>query len=155
MAKNNKRNTGRSHNYFEFEKNKNGENFMKNKNAKDFMYAAERLFRELAKGKIDVVYYNEYFSDPLLIEACILKADELYRLHFISYMGVKNLIESNQIKRIQFDLDLYSSIAEDHRLKSELYYILLSGFGDYKYNGARAEYMISMVAALQPYKYNI
>ena len=56
---------------------------------------AIKVFRELARGNIDISVYGKYFLNPKFLEACIISAEIKYNFHLVSAMGVNSLLERN------------------------------------------------------------
>jgi hypothetical protein len=147
--KNKQRNNGRSNNYFEQEIAKFGKDFLNSKNAKNIMLDTDRIFRDLVRGNIDVIHYEEYLSDPMLLEACLVQSYNKMNFHGISHQGVLSYIQSTGMGTTEV-----TSVAEDHRIKKEVYTIIYSGFLNFKYS-RNIEILLPMVNQLLNYKFSI
>lgn len=94
MAKNNNNNNS---NYFSQMIAQKGENFLDNLTAKDIQFAAVRIFRDLARGRIDISKYGEYFLNRNFTMLLIEEAQRQYNIFEISSIAVQNFIAYNSI----------------------------------------------------------
>ena len=82
-------------NYFQQNINRYGSNFLDIIPLDRIKLDTVRVFRELARGSIDIDEYGKYFTNTRFLEACIETAATKYNLHYISAMGVERLIAEN------------------------------------------------------------
>lgn len=149
------RNDGRRNNYFQQEIQKAGnKNFLDTKNARNFEFDSTRIFRDLARGNIDVLYYAEYFKDPNLLEALILNSNKLAVKNNIEYSGVIALINYNKYNRIFFDEGLFAAVADEHKQAMEAYTIICNHMMQFKQTHD-PNVLLPMVQHLQRYRYKI
>ena len=94
MAKNNNNNNS---NYFSQMIAQKGENFLDTLTAKDIQFAAVRIFRDLARGRIDISKYGEYFLNRNFTMLLIEEAQRQYNIFEISSIAVQNFIAYNSI----------------------------------------------------------
>ncbi len=97
MAKqfNNKRNnTGNNNNYFVQQIQRNGVNFLDTIRDDILQRDSIRIFRDLARGNINIDQYGDYFLNPKLINAAITASYSKFVLYSTSKAGIELLINS-------------------------------------------------------------
>lgn len=123
MKPNNNNNRKRN-SYFSTNIQQKGENFLEQKNAQQLQNDAIRIFRDLARGNVDLEKYGEYFLDPMMIDACIIAATNKVMYHTISYNGVNYMINYLNSMMQAVDPNIIM-VSEDHRKSMEVYTIIL------------------------------
>lgn len=150
MAKKGKRGGKAGNGYFQKQIQQNGENFLEFKNARNLENDSNMIFRELASGKFDVHKYGDYILRDDLLNACILSANNKYKLHAVSYNGVNFLI-SNTIMQYGSADPYYYSVLEYHKRKMEAYGTLVTGFNNIRLTKDKA-YVYTLSNSLAPYR---
>jgi len=129
MAKGTKgnRNNNRQNNYFTQQIQKGGENFLNSKTPRDMAQDADRIFRDLVRGKIDVAQYSEYILNPSLLETLITKAAYQYNYWWVIRLSVENQINQMNISKasnIQVDANtevIFNGVLNDVIAKYTVY----------------------------------
>ena len=93
MAGNNKKKA--RENYFQQNINRAGPDFLETMPLDKLKLDVVRVFRDLARGNIDIDKYGKYFAEPKFLEACIITADTKYNFHAVSAAGVGELLRQN------------------------------------------------------------
>ena len=57
--------------FFSQSKKQYGDDFLRYMNARDLQLKAPQIFRQMAKGQINVVENGKYFLDRTFLEACM------------------------------------------------------------------------------------
>ena len=151
--KNNKGNN--SFNYFTREIQKDGNDFLEKKNAVQIQRDAPFVFRQLAKGQIDIFKYVDYFNNQYFLSNLIDAAQVEYNEHSICRMGIQALVNQRRGYDNTFtqqECDLYYSIMNRHYALENAYNIILYHFK--LFATTKDPYTIStMVGQLQNAKY--
>lgn len=134
-------------NYFEFNIKRGGVDFLKRKNAQFLQYDAFRIFRDIAKGDLDVREYEEYLSDHQLLETLVLVANQKHQFHYVSYMGIQAL--SNDLNFCNNPMIPITS--EFHMKTAEVYNIIYLAFLTYRDTG-QIDYLLPMAGQLRNYR---
>lgn len=114
MSNNNKK---KRENYFQQNINRLGNNFLDLLPLDKIKLDTVRVFRELARGNIDIDVYGKYFMHTKFLEACIETSATKFNLHNISAMGVERLIADNiQGYNIGAVYDFHKNAAAAYRL---------------------------------------
>ena len=92
MAKGN--NQKKSNDFFSQMRQKYGQNFMEFVQPNDVLNRGVSIFRDLAKGKINIEENAFCFTVPAFMQTLMTVANSKYTLHTISYMGVNMLANS-------------------------------------------------------------
>ena len=145
MANNNKK---KRTNYFQQNIDRAGPNFMEGYPLDRMRMDAVKVFRELARGNIDIDIYGKYFYNDNFIEACITTAEIKYNFHLVSAMGVERLIRDNVQGKNIFD------VYEFHNNACNAYYIIMSSFVEFK-RTRDINVINTLVLNLTKYRYNI
>ncbi len=116
MAPKNKK---KRENYFQQKINQLGPNFMDSLALDRMKLDAVKVFRELARGNVDIDLYGKYFLNEKFLEACISTAETKYNFHLVSAMGVNELLKQNvQGQNIYAVYDFHNNAAR-------AYYIIM------------------------------
>lgn len=92
MKRNNHNNN--NNNYFTQNIKELGENFLRHKTPRDLEFDANRIFRDLAKAKIQIEKFGGYFLDDTL-SMCLMKvANEKYIYYNVIWSGVNMLLQA-------------------------------------------------------------
>lgn len=118
-------------NYFTQQIKQNGENFINLKDARQLKQDSLRIFRDIAKGKIDPEKEGQLLLNPELIEAAILASEEKYLFHQVSRDGVSLLIFTNN-NNVS---DEVRAVHDFHSKATEGYKLILDCFYNLKYTG--------------------
>ncbi|MCK9198830.1 MAG: hypothetical protein M0P49_04430 [Bacilli bacterium] len=87
-------NNRKPNNYFTQQIQKNGVNFLDTARDDNLARDCVRIFRDLARGNIDITQYGDYFLNPRLISAAISTAYSKQVLYGTSKAGMDLLINS-------------------------------------------------------------
>lgn len=138
-------NNNNNKNYFTDNISRFGEDFLKQKNPKNLDMDAIRVFRDLAKGKIEIEKYGKYFLDDTFIDALIKKADENFALYDISYKGVSLI--PNKDSYVQ-------SVLTKHGRSSQAYKIILKYLYDVK-ELKNYKYLYGLVSNINQFRFDL
>lgn len=155
MAKNfkNNKNNNNNNNYFAKNIRERGKDFLCYKNARELYNDSRKVFREIAKGQIDLLQYGEYFLDQQFLECCIQSSYTEFAKSSISMQGVELLI-SQAFNNGQPVDQLTIAVKEDHKRKAEAYCIIYQVM-----MGIKATHDLNnlfvLPSKLKDYKYNL
>ena len=135
-------------NYFQQNIQKFGENFLGQKNSNDMQLDAIRVFRDIARGNIDVEEEGKYFLHPQFLESCIVAAFSKLSLHSINFNGVNLLVSQGA------NDETTMSILEYDRRCAEAYTIIYNQLNNIR-NTGDVNYLTVMVNNLKNYRNNI
>lgn len=114
-------------NYFTQQIQKGGENFLNSKTPRDLSNDAERIFRDLVRGNIDVRQYSGFLLNPSLLETLITKAGTQYNYWWGIRTAVDNYIQQmNAMKQSNIPVDsqtelIFGGIINDAIAKFTVY----------------------------------
>ena len=104
-------------NYFQQNINRLGPNFMDSLPLDRMKLDAVKVFRELARGNVDIDIYGKYFLNEKFLEACISTAETKHNFHLVSAMGVNELLTQNvQGQNIYAVYDFHNNAAHAYYL---------------------------------------
>lgn len=146
-------NNNNNNNYFAKNIREKGPDFIHYKNARELTNDAPKIFREIARGQIDLMKYGEYFLDPQFLECCLQAAYNKYSFHSISQSGVDMLITANMNQGIMIDNTMVA-VKESHKRTAEAYCIIWNTLNGLKLNQDLSNLFV-LASQLQNYKYNI
>lgn len=154
MAKFQSRNNNQKQNNFFTQSIKDkGENFLDFMTAKDLQFSALKIFRELARGRIDVKEYGDFFLEPPLLEALFIEGEKKYKFYSITYNSVlysmNVVVAAGQCP----DQDVVA-VSEDLKRSLDAYGIIMNTLIALKTNG-NASILYGAINALRYYKNNI
>lgn len=150
---NNNKRSNNQNNYFSQHIRERGENFISFKNSRDLQNDALKIFRELARGQIDINKYGNYFLDPQFLNSCLQAAWNKYSYHSISQTGVDLYISQLMGKGMMPD-NTVISVKEDHKRKAEAYTLIYNSLYSLGHTGDTSVLFV-LVNQLQNYKYNL
>ncbi len=155
MAKpnNKKGNNKNQNNYFTQNIRERGEDFIYYKNSRDLQNDALKIFRELARGQIDISKYGKYFLDPQFLASCVQAAQNKYSYHAISQTGVDMYI-SQIMNTGSMPDSITIGVKEDHKRKAEAYGLIYESLCNISYT-YDINNLYVLVSKLQNYKYNL
>ncbi|MGL5751126.1 MAG: hypothetical protein ACRCXT_11400 [Paraclostridium sp.] len=122
MMKNNKKGN-QQNNYFTKNIRDRGEDFLFYKTAKDLEFDAMSVFRDIARGKVDLNKFGGYFLNTQFLDSLIKVSYEKYCTHQISYNGVSMLINSYASMGQSPDM-MVLTVNENHKRLAEAYLII-------------------------------
>lgn len=123
MKKNNRGGNNNQNNYFTRNIKDKGNDFVYMKTAKDLEYDAPTVFRDIAKGRVDINKFGGYFLCPQFMESMLKVAHEKYMYHIISFNGVNMMITEYMNKGQMVD-KVVIEVNENHKRLSEAYSII-------------------------------
>lgn len=135
-------------NYFQQNIQKFGENFIGQKNAGELEMDAIRVFRDIARGNIDVERDGKYFLNPQFLECCITSASLKLSLYTTQYNGVLMLVNNGTTDQTTI------SILEYNKRCMEAYTFIYNHLNNIKVTGD-PNYLITMSNNLRNYRNNI
>lgn len=135
-------------NYFQQNIQKFGPDFLKAKNADVLQTDAIRIFRDIARGNVNIEVDGPYFLDPQFMESCITAATLKLSLHTINYNGVLGLVNSG----INDPMTL--KVLDYNKRSMEGYNIILTHLNNIRSSGD-PNYLMSMASNLHNYRFNI
>jgi hypothetical protein len=143
---NNKR---QQNNYFTNSIKQGGENFLDFKNSNDMKRDAIRMFRDLARGKINIAAHGHYLLNNQFLESCIAACQDKLEYHGISYKGISYMVSGTgeQSAPVMAVLDF-------HRRASEAYTIIMNGLLAIKATGD-ANHLVTIVSNLNNYRNHV
>lgn len=155
MKPNNKKgnNNKQQNNYFTQGIRERGENFIQYKSPRDLQNDALKVFREIARGQVDLQKYGEYFLVPQFLESCLQAAWNKFSFHSISASGVDMLISNYMNQGIMPD-DHVIGVKEQHKRTAEAYSIIYHSLCNLRITGELGNLFV-LVSKLQNYKYNL
>lgn len=127
MAPHNKKN--KRENYFQQNIQRSGQDFLETMPLDKMKLDAVKVFRELARGNIDIDVYGKYFFNPRFIEALISTAETKYNFHLISAMGVDLLLKQNVQGHNIF------AVYEYHNSATSAYGLIFAKLTEFRYTG--------------------
>lgn len=153
MAKPNNNNKQRQNNdYFTKNIKQQGENFIGRKTATELQKDAIFIFRDIAKGNIDISKYGCYFEDDTFLTNCIIAANAKLIYSTISRDGVQALIEKNNMYGVA-DPVVYT-VLQNHINTVTAYGIILANLTAIQ-NTNDINYLYVMANQLKQYRFNI
>lgn len=143
-----KKNNNNINNYFSQNIKEFGENFLKYKNPKNIENDAMRVFRDLARRKVDIDKYGSYFLDDTFITILIKVASEKYIYFNVAWTGVDLLANTSQPNP-----DVINVLDKLSRSK-QAYNIILLALNEIKRTRNYA-YLYSLVSQLNQFRFDL
>lgn len=154
MAKpNNKKGNKNQNNYFIQNIREKGKDFIHYKNPRELQNDALKIFRELARGQINIEDHGMYFLDPQFLASCVYAAESKYQYHAISQTGVDMYITQIMNSGSMPD-SIVVGVKEDHKRKAEAYGLIYQSLCSISYT-YDINSLYVLVSKLQNYKYNL
>lgn len=154
MAFNNRGNNNKGNNkkknndYFSQNIQKNGDDFLRMKNSKDIDFESSKIFRDLAKGNIDIEKYGHYFLEKQfnlsLQSAAYKKAIYYYNI----WNAINYYITQPHIPTDQNMMETYNTI----KSKCDAYNIINNGLINL-YNNGNLNELYVLIRNLSQFKY--
>lgn len=151
--KNNKNNNNNNNNYFAKNIREKGKDFLCCKNARELANDSRKVFREIAKGQIDLAQYGEYFLDQQFLECCIQTAYNEFAKSSISMQGVELLITQAFNNGQPVD-QMTIAVKEDHKRRAEAYCIIYQVLTSIRMTGD-VNNLFVLPSKLRDYRYNL
>lgn len=148
MSKINNNRSGRD--FFSQSKKQYGEEFLKYMNARELQFKSAQIFRQMAKGQVDVVENGKYFLEPQFLEACLITANSKYTLHSISRDGVSLLVNTLVSQGVKVSPDI-NSVLDFHTRATEAYLEILNTMNIIN-NSGNTDCLIPMIQKLSNYR---
>ena len=160
---NNKNNQKKQFNdYFSTGIKQKGTGFLSFKNPQDLQRDAVRIFRDIARGNIDIEKYEEYFLNPMLLDNMVICANSKLLVETILRDGV-SLLYSQQVTMEQ-NIPLQPGctppsstttiVLQNQMSKVDAYIIIVNCLTSFQQTGDIA-WIFTLAAQLNPYKYTI
>ena len=149
MAKNNNK---QRRNYFENEKTRaNGDpDFLEKKNFLQLQNDAVRIFKDLARGSIDVFQYEEYFQNRNFLNAIMKVAqNNVVKSSLVKYYIDTGIARNDFLHGVM--PDMVYTVENEFKLEIEAYTIIYSGLLTYSVSNNIAD-LIPMVSSLAKYR---
>lgn len=132
-------------NYFQQNINKSGRNFMDTMPLDKMKSDCVRVFRELARGFIDINDYGDYFYNQSFLGSCINVAQTKFNFHSISAMGVYCLIVNN------IQAENAHAIYDHHNNAAIGYMTIINALTEFRVTGDKY-ILVNLVLNLAPYR---
>lgn len=137
MAKGN--NNKPKSNYFAQEIQKKGENFLEGKTSKDMQWDAQRVFRDLARGNVNIDQYYIYFLEVQFLDNCIKFAYDKMTEHNYCFMGTNLLFTqlgcTNQMMCQPQQMNELLAVVNKHKRSYEAYSMIFTSLNNLKLCG--------------------
>lgn len=141
---------GNRSNFFTKNIQRSGENFLESMNAMDMQRGAIMLFRDLARGNVNIETYGVYMLDYQLLENCLIAANGRLTLHSINFTGV-SMYATALSPNIPDNVTAILNYDKDCALAYEIIVRELNNLR----NTGDLNHLIVMVNNLRNYRYNI
>ena len=112
-------------NFFEQSKKQFGEQFLNFIDIRTLTLKSAQIFRQLARGQINIEEEGQYFLNQNLLEAMINSANAKYELHYISANGLQYQQLDMANKGIEIDSKCLA-IMEYHKKCAQGYQLILN-----------------------------
>lgn len=136
--------------FFSQSKKQYGDDFLRYMNARDLQFKAPLIFRQMAKGQINVVENGHYFLDPTFLEACIIAANSKCTFHSISRDGVDLLIRTVMANNAQITNEM-NAVLDFHVRAAEAYSEILNALNNIN-NTMNTDCLLPLVNKLSNYR---
>ena len=142
---------GNQSNYFKQNIQKHGKDFIDKMDARDMQVNTVRVFRDLARGNINIKAEGQYFLNPQFLSACLVSANSKLVLHSTHYNAVTMMINQmgaavpEEVRQVQ---------AYD-KACTEAYTYIMQGLQAIQTTGVAEEHLYAMAANLRAYRHNI
>lgn len=146
-------NNNNNNSYFARNIREKGVDFLNYISPRELTNDALKVFREIARGQVDLHQYGEYFLNPQFLECCLQAAYNKYSFSSISHTGVDMLITDTMNRGMMPD-NLMISVKESHKRTAEAYSIIWQTLNSIAMSGDLSNLYV-LVNKLQNYKYNL
>ena len=130
-----------------------GEDFLRFKNAAEIEREAPRIFRDLARGNVNIHKFGYMFLNNQFLSSLIKSANENYEFYNISYQGVNTLMYHIINNGMVIDNKITNTLNQ-HKVKCEAYSVILRYLNALQ-SSQDLNYLPLLVNALSQYKYII
>lgn len=113
----------KNNNFFIQMKSQFGENFLNFIDSRSLQIKSLQIFRQMARGQVDVAENGKYFLDERLMQASLIAIEGKIRFHAISGDGVEALQEKLRAKGTPADANIIS-VGEYHKRSFEGYTLI-------------------------------
>lgn len=137
--------------YFDKEIQQNGEDFLRYKTPIDIQNAAQRIFRDIARGNIDPIKHSKYFLDKGFNINLTNYAVQKFNYHNISYMALSHYYTTLLYSGTPID-DLFISVMNDHKMKLEAYTLISSTLNSIITSGDGYSPLVYLMSELSKYR---
>lgn len=110
----------RNNNFFIQMREQYGENFLNFIDSRSLQLKSLQIFRQMARGQVNVTEEGKYFLDERFLQACIIAIKNKKEFYDISAAGVGTLFQDSTVAAV---LDYHTRASEGYNL---IYNILLS-----------------------------
>ena len=138
-------------NWFVQQEERFGANFIEMVRADEMQKGAIRLFRDIARGNINLSTEGQYFTNPQFIENCLIAANSKYVYYSTLFEGL-NALSSIDASRVN-DAN-YQATYRNIKLSMEGYGLIYNGLLNIKSSG-NLNYLYTLVNQLAPYRFSI
>lgn len=107
-----------------------GEDFINKIHSMEMKNATSQIFRELAKGRIDIQKHGHYFLDTQFLEICLSEAIEKLNYHAINYQATNWYINNFRVNS-----KVYLDVLEQNRKYCNAYNLIVTHFTNLKMTG--------------------
>lgn len=119
-------------NFFTKSIQKYGEDFLSKMNAKEMQNGAISLFRDIAKGRVDLGKYGHYFLINQFVDNCLVEAYAKLAYHSTNFTALNWFIAQNQAN-IQ-DLETNLQVLESDRRSTQAYECIITNLQALKFS---------------------
>lgn len=145
-----RQNNKMSNNYFTQQIQRNGVNFLDGVRDDNLLRDAVRIFRDLARGNINIDQYGDYFSHPRLLNAAITASYSKFTYHSISHAGVAELLQKNTIP-----YPSAPTVLNAHSRSAQGYKLIFDAMTAIANTGQYNEILKTLVNNLNNYRYDL
>ena len=152
--RNNKGNNRPMNNFFIKMIQKYGEDFLEKANSGELANGIPSLFRDLAKGRIDVSKHGHYFLDPRFVNICMIEANSKLQYYIVHTKSLVEFMNNHSANMDANEYQIYQQTLTNDQKSNEAYYIIVC-FLDAMQKVWDQNLVFSVVAALRQYRSNI
>lgn len=147
---NNQNNKKKNNDYFSRNIKQKGENFIGIMTTLEIQRDAIRIFRDIAKGAVDLDAYSHYFEDTTFLDNCILAAEAKLKYHSINADANERSIFQDQQNGLCVD-PMRITVAQNERNKATAYNIVRNSLLAVKFSNDTSNLYV-MANQLRPYR---
>ena len=149
MAQKNKKSNQK--NWFGQQIEKFGPEFISNIRADEAQKGAIRLFRDIARGNINIPTEGQYFLDGQFLENCIVAATSKYVYFSILFEGLEALARTDSTRSSDTN---YLAVYRNTKNSMAAYGCILNTLNNIKATGDLG-FLYTLVNQLNPYRFSI
>jgi len=98
-----------------------GDDFLSRINARDIQNSAINLFRDIARGKVDMDKHGHYFLDNQFTDNLLIQANSQHTFHSINFTALNWFIMSNPTQISEDSIGVFKGVLEKNRLSYQAY----------------------------------